>query len=778
MTSEESNKEAVMVIGDGIGYCQAAIDLAESGFKVYIVEKSPSVAGIMVKLDKNVPSGACAKCILAPKLVGEKKHPNIELITNAEILKLEGKPGNFSALINKKTDDKATAKLEQIQQCPVQIISGANEGSTIQDVPYFQLPESVSLKILVEKGRIAPCQNACPAHVRSQEYVDLISKGKFQESLDLIRERCPLPSAIGRICPHPCEVDCNRNHVEEPINICGLKRFVANHVYNNIEEKIEFLEEKKDKKVAIIGSGPSGLTVAYHLAKRGYPVTIFERESVAGGMLRLGVPNYRLPPKALEVDIEHIKKLGVEIKTNTPIGPPGPTIKELRKDFDAVYIGVGLPVSRRLNIEGEDLENIIYGIDFLKACSLGEEISVGKNVLVVGGGDVAVDVARSALRKGAERVEMLMLESEDIIPANTWEVEEAKEEGIIFNVSRGPNKFVGAKGKVIGLETLHCSSVFDKDGRFNPVLEECTEDVTDGDMVIVTIGQAADLAFLDKDIKVGRGIEIDRNNFQTSVSGVFAGGEVANGPGSAIKSIASGNKAAIAMEKYLKSEDISKLTETIPDYDKEEVVSKEDLQDLESILKEPRKNNTHISPEIRKKNFEEFTKGMDEKSAMEEANRCLSCGVCEECFECVKSCVADIIDHEKIDETISLNIGSVILSPGDAWLSCYDIRKGTQYRWKIVSPIAEVNEEKCIGCGECRDICPFEAIEKNETTAEFKGLRDSFNPSVKITRNKSKVNPDTCKGCGACVAICPVGALSLKYFTNKELEVTIKSHLE
>jgi len=770
MISKRNNEKAVLVVGAGIGGCQAALDLADSGYKVYLVDKHPSIEEALIKSEMTFLIKDCSTCLIPLKFVGVDKHPNIELIPNAEVVSLEGKPGNFKATISKTSTDllkeKSNVLAECVQQCAVQIPD---------ELPY---PQDTALKILIEERRIPPCEDACPAHVKSQEYIDLIAKEEYKQSLNLIRERCPLPAVIGRICTHPCEDVCNRGDIDEVVNICGLKRFVADYIRENFEEEINLLEDKKKEKVAVVGSGPSGLTVAYHLARHGYPVTIFERESVTGGMLRLGVPDYKLPPDILNADIEHIKKYGVEIKTNTPVGPSGQSIKDLCKEFNAVYIGVGLQNSRKLNIEGEDLENITYGIEFLKKCSLGEDLTVGKKILVIGGGDVAVDVARSALRKGAEEVHMIMLESEDIIPAHSWEVEEAREEGIIFHTSRGPKRFLGKGGKVKGIETLICTSVFDEDGSFNPVFEACSEEIVEGDMAIVTIGQTYDLDFLDKEIKVARGIEINDNNFQTSMAGVFAGGEIVTGPGSAIEAIATGNKAAIAIEKYLKGEDISSIQDTIPDYKEEDLATIEDISKIERISHEPRKNNKFISPDERKKTFKEFTIGMDEATALEEAERCLSCGICTECFRHVNACIGVPISYEQSEDTSIINIESVILSPGEAWLVCYHLRKGTSYRWKILSPIALVDEEKCIGCGQCRETCIFETIDKVETLVEFKAIRDAFESSIALNRFKSRVNSEICTGCGTCITICPVGAISFKYFPNQQIPITIKSYLK
>ena len=766
--SEKSKIKAAMVVGAGIYGCEAALDLAESGYKVYLIDKHASIEEILIQSDKISLIKDCSKCMLPQKLEKIDKNSNIELIINAEIINLKGEPGNFSVTIAKGITDgikdvgKSTSACELL--CSVQIPD---------ELPFQQ---DTALKVLLEERKIPPCEHACPSHVKSQEYVDLISKEKYLESLDLIRERCVLPASIGRICPHPCEDVCNRKEIDEPINICGLKRFVADYVRTNLSEEIPFLENKKKKKIAIIGSGPSGLTVAYHLARIGYSVDIYERESAIGGMLRFGVPNYRLPPEVLNADIEHIKKYGVQIKTNEPIGPPGATIKDLRKEYDAVYIGVGLQHSKRLDIEGEDLENILYAIEFLKQCSLEQEITVNKKVLVIGGGDVAVDVARSALRKGADEVHIIMLESEDIIPAHSWEIEEAIEEGVIFHTSRGPKRFVGKNNKVSGVETLICTSVFDDKGRFNPIFEACSEEIIEGDMVIIAIGQTADLEFLDKEIKVGHGIEIDKSNFQTSMPGVFAGGEVVTGPVSAIEAMAMGNKVATAIEKYLKGEDISNLSDLIPDYNEEKIATIDEIKNIERIQQTSRWNNELLPSEERKKNFKEITKGMTEKNALEEAERCLSCGICDECFKYVNTCIGIPIFHEKTENTLSINIDSVILSPGEAWLSCYDLRKDSNYRWKILNPIAVIEEEKCIACGQCRDVCIFEAIDKVDTIIEFKAIRDSFDPSISLNRHKSRVNSEKCTGCGACITICPVDAISFKYFSNQQIPTTIEAY--
>ena len=780
MKTEKDKVRSVMVVGAGIKGCQAALDLADSGFKIYLIEKNPSIEETTVQLNKPFSIKDCATCIFVPKLVGVDKHPNIELITNADIISLEGKPGNFKATISKRTrnfvEDNNKGSAECIQQCSVQVP---------EELPF---PQDTSLKVLIEERRIPPCENACPAHVNVQGYIALISKSRYQEAVNLIRERCPLPSVIGRICPPVCELACNRGEVDEPINICGLKRFVADYVRDNLEEDITFLEDKKEEKVAIIGSGPSGLTVAYHLARRGYPVTIFEKEPVAGGMLRFGIPDYRLPPEILDADIEYIKRYGVEIKTNTPIGP-NLTFKDLDKEgYKAIFISIGLQNSRKMRIEGDDLRNVLLGVEFLKELNLSKKESNLKDKIVgvVGGGNVAMDAARLSLRLGAKKVIIIYRRSEQEMPASREEIEMAKEEGVEFQFLTNPVRVIGDNTeKISEIECIRMKlGELDASGRRRPIPIEGSEFKMKIDTLILAIGQVSDCSLIqvaaqDKLIINKWGyIQIDELTFETNIPGVFAGGEIVKGPGSAIEVIAIGNKAAIVIEKYLKDEVISNITETIPDYNEKGLVTIDDIEDLEKFHHQLRKNNILITPEERIKDFKEFIIGMDENTSLEEVKRCFNCGICSECFKNVHACVANPIDHEKTDDTISINIESVILSPGLAWLICYDLRKSTNYRWKVISPIAVIEEDKCIGCGECRDTCIFEAIEKVETVVEFEAIRDSLDSSITLTRYKSRVISDLCKGCGTCITICPVGAISLKYFSNQQLPIMTELNLK
>ena len=698
---------AAMVIGGGIGGIQASLDLAEVGYKVYLVDNNASIGGTMAQLDKTFPTNDCAMCILAPKLVAVERHPNIELITNADIINLEGKAGNFNVTINKKTryifEDKCTGCGECIQQCPIQVPDEFNENLNNRKAIYLQFPQAVPFKVLIDKQGAPSCRDACPAHINTQGYIGLISKKRYIEALNLIRERCPLPSVVGRICPHYCEQACNRRELDKAINICGLKRFVADYVRENIDEEITFLENKKKEKVAIIGSGPAGLTVAYHLGRRGYTVTIFEKEPVAGGMLRLGIPDYRLPSEILESDIKYIKKFGVEIKTNSPIGPDL-TLNDLKKQgYKAIFISIGLQKSRKMNFQCDETEDILYGIEFLKELNLSRNIPNLKNKIVgvVGGGDVAMDVARSSIRLGAKKVIIIYRRSEQEMPASRKEIEMAREEGIEFKFLTIPVGNTSGKGRKIS--EIECIQMKlgkpDESGRRRPIAIEGSEFKMKIDTLILSLGQESDCSLIEAafhklDINKWGYIQTNKITFETNLPGVFAGGEIVTGAGSAIEAIATGNKAALVIEKYLKGEDISNLRETISDYNIEDVIDITDIKDIDSISCQDRNDFTICLPEKRMRDFREVTSGMDEESSIKEAKRCLNCGHCCECFECVNACLADAIDHSLTDEEISLNIGVIILAPG---FDEYIPKKGNKYGYgKYKNVITSIEFERIL----------------------------------------------------------------------------------
>jgi len=490
----------VMVVGAGIAGVQAALDLANAGFYVHLVEKKSAIGGVMAQLDKTFPTNDCSMCIISPKLVECGRHLNVEIHTLSELTDIKGEPGNFTITLEQEPryvdPAKCTGCGACAEACPVAVPDEFNLGLNAGRAIYRLYPQAIPSTFAIKKYDRAPCVRACPANLSAQGYVQLIKEGKFPESLSVIMDRLPLPGVIGRICPHPCETDCRRKEMEEPIAICSLKRFVADQVDRDELPVPEV--EKRDESVAIVGSGPGGLSCAYHLALKGYNPVIFEAAPEAGGWLRYGIPEYRLPREILDQEINYLKKLGVDIRCSTPIGE-GCTINDLltRDGFRAVYIGVGCSDSLKIPVPGADAKGVLWGVDYLRDSAAGKKFDFsGKKVLVIGGGNVAMDVARTAKRQNPAEVKIICLENREEMPASPWEIEEAKHEGIPITHRLGVNKILADGGKVKSIELKAVERVFDEEGRFAPTYFEDQLSTEDCDVVIMAIGQKANLSFL------------------------------------------------------------------------------------------------------------------------------------------------------------------------------------------------------------------------------------------------------------------------------------------
>jgi len=413
------------------------------------------------------------------------------------------------------------------------------------------------------------CIRACPAGIDIPGYLRLIANGNMAEACELIMEKAPFPGVLGRICPHPCETVCKRGEVNQPVAICAAKRYAADHA-GTLPKRVFRVEKETGRKTAVIGSGPAGLTCAYFLRKKGHRVTVFEARSKPGGMMRYGIPDYRLPEDVLDNEIKQVMQVGIDLKTDTKFGVDF-DIDQLQADgFDAVFIAVGAQSSKKIPLDGADLPGVLWGVDFLIQVSEGHPPGVQENVMVIGGGAVAIDVALSAFRLGAKKVILACLESKEEMPAHPWEIEMAEKEGVELLYSWGPNKIIDDKGKVTGVELVRCTSVFNEDGDFCPYFDETKKTVTT-DQVILSIGQASETEFckdfclLDDQgsLTVKNGlIIIDPDTQETEQPGVFAGGDVANGPGAVIDAIAAGRRAAASIDRYLGEDGI--FTSTIP----------------------------------------------------------------------------------------------------------------------------------------------------------------------------------------------------------------------
>ncbi len=469
-----------------------------------------------------------------------------------------------------------------------------------------------------------PCNVACPAHVDVEGYVELIAQGKYKEALTLIKNDVPFPGVIGRICPHPCETECDRALIDVPVSISALKRFVADHVK---DEEPPPKVEAREERVAIIGSGPAGLSCAYYLAREGYQATIFEALPVAGGMLIAGIPEYRLPIGVVQRELRSVTNLGVEIKTNTPINKDLTLDDLFRQGYKAVFISVGAQRSKPLPVEGVEVEGVYDALPLLRDRALGKldpNLFQGKRVLVIGGGEASMDAARTSLRLGAQEVQLVCLESKKEMPASEENVEQAVREGVILNHRWGPKRFASDNGKVSGVEFIGCTSVFDAEGRFAPTYDETRKTSFIADAVVIAIGQTCDLSFLGDDSGVEATSEgtlrVDPITLATTREGVFAGGDVQIGPATAIEAIADGKRAAVSIDRWINGEDL-KVGRTVERYKPRHLGYIPFPQEPR-----PRQKMPALSLEERTNTFEEVDLGFTEEMAIEEASRCLGCG--------------------------------------------------------------------------------------------------------------------------------------------------------
>jgi NADH-quinone oxidoreductase subunit F len=475
---------------------------------------------------------------------------------------------------------------------------------------------------------ISPCQHACPAGIDVPNYVAAIAAGKYEKSVDIIRERNPFPAVCGRICIHPCEYKCRRGELDDPVAIRSLKRFAADWYFDHIGRAKEPFPVTKDQTIAVVGAGPSGLTCAYYLSRMGYRTTVFESQSIGGGMLGLTIPEFRLPREVIQEEIEYIQSCGVEIRYNSPIDARHTVNDLLQEGYSAVFIAAGAQSSKRMGILGEeeDLKGLYYGLQFLEEVREGKEKHLKGKVIVVGGGNVAIDVARTALRLGGREVHIYYRRSLEEMPAWEKDIEEAIDEGVLIHTFWAPKRILHKKGKITGVEFMKSKSVLDDDGGvFLSVDEEATSDIKT-DNVIISIGQAPDVSFLSRDRQLERALwgslAVDENSLVTNIPGIFAGGDFTTGPSIVIKAIASGRRASLAIDRYLRGE---KGRIEIKD---EKTFMKEDVGlalDEETTEEKPRIKACFEKPEERIRDFREVEKGFTKEEAHLEAIRCLRC---------------------------------------------------------------------------------------------------------------------------------------------------------
>jgi len=525
--------------------------------------------------------------------------------------------------------------------------------------------------------RQAPCLVACPVHTDTRLFVEHIMEGRYERALDLLLAANPFTSVCGRICHHPCEESCRRRKVDAPVGLRQLKRFVVEATADYRLRRRAPVERTRSQRVAIIGSGPAGLTAAHDLARAGFGVTVFEAAAQPGGMLGAAIPRYRLPYRVLREDIDDILALGVELKTGCAVGTDI-EFGELERSFDAILIATGLSESRTLGVPGIDSRGVLLALPLLRATCAGQPPALGERVVVIGGGNVAIDVARCARRLGAADVTMTCLESRGEMPAWEWEIEEALEEGVKLAPSWGPSAVETQGDAVSGIQLKRCARVFDEQGRFSPAFDEAETSFLPADSIILAIGQRADLVCVEgSKVAVSRDqrLEYDPQTMATSARGVFACGEVVTGPGAAVEAVADGHRAARAIHHFL---DAGELLTQAP---REQLPSLGDLpaETIERIKERARVRVALAAAEARVRDFSEIERGFTEAEARAEAQRCLACTTgafvdedrCAACLTCVRICPFGVA---------------------------------------TVSNTAAMPDEKCQACGLCAALCPAAAI--------------------------------------------------------------------
>jgi NADPH-dependent glutamate synthase beta subunit-like oxidoreductase len=491
--------------------------------------------------------------------------------------------------------------------------------------------------VAADKEELSPCRSRCPAGVDMRSYMYFVKQGMIKEAAQVITESVPFPAITGRVCPHPCELECARREVDEAVNINSVERFLGDWI---LDRKAELIPKVHPAKTAIIGSGPAGLACAYYLTKLGYGVTVFEALPVLGGMLRIGIPEYRLPKDVLDSQINCLKDMDVEFKTNIAVGKDI-TFEQLKENYETIFLATGNQLSKKIPLEGTDHVDVLWGLDFLRNVGLMIEIKIGKKVVVIGGGNVAVDVALTALRLGAEEVRMACLESGDAIPAYKEEITQALAEGVMIDEAWGPLRILKSDSEIAGIELARCASLCDETGRFAPCLDEKTTKTLEADMIILAIGQAPDLSLIPDGLRLTNGgtIQVDAITGETSLPWIFAGGDIVSGVSTVVEAFAAGRRAAVSIDRYHRKEDLKKGRDGIPGTVKKP--PKEGIPPLQRF------RAPMLPVPERMRSFREVATGFDEDMAYLESQRCMTCGSravikpveeCRLCQACERNC--------------------------------------------------------------------------------------------------------------------------------------------
>jgi heterodisulfide reductase subunit A len=670
----------VAVIGGGIAGMQAAIDIGNAGLTVHLIEKDSTIGGHMLQFDKTFPTLDCAACIGTPKMVEVAQNPHIDLHTFSRVTEVTGFVGNYTLNITEKPRyvnvDLCTGCGECATVCPVSIPSAWDMGLSQRKAIGRSFPQAIPITFQIEKNQTAPCTRTCPAGINVQGYVQLAKQEKYDQALALIMEKAPFPGVLGRVCPHPCETACTRGETDPPVAIRLLKRYVADMASPQARQIPDI--DDKEEKIAVIGAGPAGLTAAYFLRRKGYQVTVFEASGQTGGMLRTGIPAYRLPGEVLDREIQHILDHGIDLTLHTRLGKDLSIAGLKNQGFAAVYLATGAHRSLKLGLEGEDtLSGVMDAVTFLKQINLGEDTPCHGNVLVVGGGNVAMDAARCARRIPGCEVTVVYRRTRQEMPAYADEIEGAVQEGITILELANPVKLEGSQDRITQVVCLKSRlGPPDDSGRRRPVPVEGSEFVLPCDTLIPAIGQYPDDLGMDGQPGIeitGRNrVKVDDITFQTGEPGVFAGGDLVLGPATVVQAIGQGRAAALQIHEFIQHPDRCDrpaddgLADSEPDDPGDPVSADRPASGLipETLVAVPRAEPAWMDPDQRISGFDEVESCLTPDQALAEAGRCLNCGICCECKACVAACERDAIDHHMRERHYQIKVGSIILATG------------------------------------------------------------------------------------------------------------------
>ncbi|HEX2856098.1 MAG TPA: FAD-dependent oxidoreductase [Propionibacteriaceae bacterium] len=658
----------VLVIGSGIGGMESSIKLADMGYKVLLVEKEASVGGRMILLSKVFPTLDCASCISGPKMSSTINHPNITTLAYSEVTSItRTADGGFSARVREKSrfvDWAACTGCDACQvACTVAVPDQFNADLAPRRAAYIPFPQAVPKKAVLQREGTSPCVGACPAGIKAHGYVSLVRSGKDEEAFQLVLDATPLVGTLGRACYAPCESECTRTKLEGPVPIRMIKRFAADRHYATHDGPGVEAAEPNGKRVAIVGSGPAGLTAAWQLARLGYSVKIVEKRAEPGGFLRHAIPAYRLPREVVDADIANVTALGVEIECNAPVTD----VAGLRaQGFDAVILATGTPLSMSLGIPGEEAPGVLTGLDFLNDVANGRAPDLtGKRVVIIGGGNVAMDAGRVARRLGAAEARIAYRRGRSEMPAHHVEADDAEKEGVAFELLVAPTRVVtGADGAVAGIELqkMRLGSP-DASGRRKPEPVPGSEYVLPCDVVVSTIGMGPDADPYRSltGVVAGNRIKVDPHTLQADVPYLFAAGDVATGATDITRAIGAGRRAAHMLDRWLTGrpmDGFSALDDRLPTIDHATVLARQ----ARFGHRDPVSGEVILLPSP--SGFDEIERPLTEEQARAGAGSCLDCGVCSECQECVKACPADAIRMDMRDIERSVAVGAVVVSTG------------------------------------------------------------------------------------------------------------------